>query len=204
MTGAPSSGPTGKRGPGPRRGVYPGSFNPPTIAHLAIAEAARHQHGLQIIELCVSTAALAKEDVIHPRFDHRIEVLRQAVEAMDWLSVRTTDLQLLADIAEGYDVLIMGADKWVQIQDPVWYNNNPLDRDAALARLPTPAVAPRDGLDIPEKLVLDVDPALIARVSSTMARQGDTSVMLEPAQAFAAETGAWVDPDRYDRWLGTG
>lgn len=194
----------GAERPQRKRGVYPGSFNPPTIAHLAIAEAARRQHDLQTVELCVSTSALAKADVVHPRFDHRIEILRRSVAAVDWLTVRTTELQLLADIANGYDVLVMGADKWVQIQDPVWYNNNPLDRDAALARLPTPAIAPRDGLPVPDDLALDVDPALISRVSSTMARAGDTSVMLEPAQVFAAETGAWVDPDRYERWLTTG
>ncbi|MEC8920902.1 MAG: nicotinic acid mononucleotide adenylyltransferase, partial [Actinomycetota bacterium] len=29
-----------------RHGVYPGSFDPPTLAHLAVADAARRRHGL--------------------------------------------------------------------------------------------------------------------------------------------------------------
>ena len=44
-------------------GVYPGSFNPPTTAHLAIAEAARTHHRLDRVVLSVSRSALAKEDV---------------------------------------------------------------------------------------------------------------------------------------------
>ena len=55
-----------------RRGVYPGSFNPPTIAHLAIAQAARDQCGLDRVDLVVSRVALAKEDVRDPPFDDRI------------------------------------------------------------------------------------------------------------------------------------
>jgi len=32
-------------------GCYPGSFNPPTIAHLAVADAARRQAGLDSVDL---------------------------------------------------------------------------------------------------------------------------------------------------------
>ena len=55
-----------------RVGVYPGSFNPPTTAHLAIADAARAQRGLSRIDLVISRVALAKEGVEHPRFEHLI------------------------------------------------------------------------------------------------------------------------------------
>lgn len=186
---------------GSRLGVYPGSFNPPTVAHLAIAEAARERHNLDRVDLCVSTSALAKEHVSHPLFDHRIEVLEAAVSGLDWLSIKTTDLQLVADIADGYQVLIMGADKWVQIQDPAWYGDDPKARDEVLATLPTVAVAPRDGLDTPAELVLDVIPDLIAKVSSTIARAGETRLMLSAAQEFAELTGAWIEPERYEQWL---
>jgi nicotinic acid mononucleotide adenylyltransferase len=186
---------------GPRVGVYPGSFNPPTVAHLAIAEAARERHNLDRIDLCVSTAALAKEHVVHPLFDHRLEVLEAAVADLHWLTIRATELQLLADIADGYEVLIMGADKWVQIQDPVWYGDDPAARDRALASLPTVAVAPRDGLHTPPDLTLDVIPDLIAKVSSTIARAGETRLMLSAAQDFAQRTGAWIEPERYAAWI---
>ncbi len=47
-------------------GVYPGSFDPPTVAHLAIAEAARDQAGLDRVVLAVSRAALGKEQRRQP------------------------------------------------------------------------------------------------------------------------------------------
>lgn len=194
-----TSGPIG--GAEPRIGVYPGSFNPPTVAHLAIAEAARERHNLDRIDLCVSTSALAKEHVNRPLFAHRIEVLETAVSRLSWLAIKTTELQLVADIADGYDVLIMGADKWIQIQDPVWYDDDPAARDAVLTALPAVAVAPRDGLETPAEMTLDVIPDLIAKVSSTIARAGETRLMLSAAQEFAEKTGAWVEPERYERWL---
>ncbi len=182
-------------------GVYPGSFNPPTTAHVAIAEAALAQYGLDRVDLAVSRTALAKEDVIHPRFDHRIEVLRQAAADHGRLGVEVTDRQLLADIADGYDVLIIGADKWWQIQDPVWYGGDPEARDAAMAALPTVAVAPRGDLVIPPERALSVDLSLTDGVSSTGARAGNLEVMVPAARRFAERTGAWIDPERYDRWL---
>lgn len=182
-------------------GVYPGSFNPPTVAHLAIAEAARTQHRLDRVVLSVSRSALAKETVDHPRFEHRIEVLEASVARVDWLSVRVTELQLLADIAEGFEVLVVGADKWWQIQDPVWYDHDPAARDAAMARLPTLAVVPRDDLDVPDEVRLIVPDGRTEGVSSTRARAGEIDLMTPAAGTFAQRTGAWVDPDRYDRWL---
>ena len=186
---------------GQRCGVYPGSFNPPTTAHLAIADAARRAHELDRIDLTVSMSALAKEDVMHPRFEHRIEVLTEAVADVAWLEVRTTELQLLVDISSGYDLLIVGADKWWQIQDPVWYNGDAKARDEALNRLPTVAVAARDGLETPDHLTLDVSSELTANISSTHARAGNLDLMMPAARDFAERTGAWIDPARYDRWV---
>ncbi|MBO0731843.1 MAG: hypothetical protein J2P57_21470 [Acidimicrobiaceae bacterium] len=54
-------------------GAYPGSFNPPTVAHLAIADAARRVMGLERVDFVVSRVALGKEDVAVPsaRSDRR-------------------------------------------------------------------------------------------------------------------------------------
>ena len=98
-----------------RRGVYPGSFNPPTVAHLAIADAARHQHRLDEVVWVVSEAALAKENVDRPVLRHRLEVLEAVAETIPWLRIEVTTAQLLADIAVGFDLVVMGADKWQQI-----------------------------------------------------------------------------------------
>src|SRR3954449_7981450 len=112
-----------------RRGVYPGSFNPPTIAHLAIAEAARHQCELDRVDLVVSRVALAKEHVEHPPFADRIAILERVAATRPWLGVVVTEAQLLADIATGYDVLVLGADKWAQIHDVAFYSGSAGERD---------------------------------------------------------------------------
>ncbi len=186
---------------GGRIGVYPGSFNPLTTAHMAIADAARLAHGLDRIDLAVSTSALAKQEVSHPRFEHRIDVLHRATAEVDWLAVEVTERQLLAEIADGYDLLVVGADKWWQIQDPVWYGDDPAARDRALAALPTVAIAPRDDLETPAAQTLAVGRDLIASISSTAARAGNLELMVPAAREFAVRTGAWIDVERYDRWV---
>ncbi len=204
VSGVDADADTGTRSPTVRTGVYPGSFNPLTTAHLAIAQAARIGHYLERIDLSVSVSALGKEQTAHPRFDHRIEVLQRATADLPWLSVTTTDHQLLVDIADGYDVLIIGADKWHQIQDPVWYDGDAAARDRAMDLLPRLAVAPRDDLPTPPEITLPVEQSLTAGVSSTAARDGAHHLMVPAARDFAEKTGAWIDPERYDRWLATG
>ena len=131
---------------GLRRGCYPGSFNPPTLAHLAIAEAALASCGLSRLDLVVSRVALAKEHVEHPPFDDRLAVLDAVVAARrPRLGLVVTDAQLVVDVARGYDLLVLGADKWDQVLDPAYYGGSPEARDAAVAALPPVAVVPRPG-----------------------------------------------------------
>ena len=183
-----------------RRGVYPGSFNPPTTAHLAISQAALDAYRLDEVVWSVSRVALAKEQVSRPRFEDRLEVLESVAQRIEWLRVAVTDAQLLVDIAVGYDVLIMGADKWHQIQDPIFYQGDPARRDAAMAALPTCAVAPRPPLELPEQVALQV-PEWTGDISSSSARAGAKQMMLEEAIEFDRRTGAWSNDERYERWL---
>ena len=183
-----------------RIGVYPGSFNPPTVAHLAIAAAARQQRHLDRVDLVISRVTLAKEHVELPLLEHRLEVLGQAARRLGWLAARTTEAQLLADIAHGYDVVIMGADKWAQIHELRWYADA-ADRDATLAGLPEPAVVPRPPHPVPDEHRLDIGPEL-ATVSSTAVRAGALELMIPEARAFAERTGAWIDEARYRAWVG--
>jgi nicotinic acid mononucleotide adenylyltransferase len=181
-------------------GVYPGSFNPPTVAHLGIARAARARFGLERVDLAISVRALEKEHVERPLLADRLAVLEALARRVGWLGVKVTEAQLLADIAEGYDVLVMGADKWHQVLDVRFYGGSTAARDAALARLPRLAIAPRPPLDVPAEALLDVD-AAFADMSSTQAREGAADMMVPEAAAFDRETGAWTDPPRYERWL---
>ena len=183
-----------------RRGVFPGSFNPPTAAHLAISEAALTQHSLDVVVWSVSRVALAKESVTRPRLEDRLAVLDEIATRFDWLEIAVTEVQLLSDIAEGFDVIVMGADKWHQIHDPVFYGNEPTRRDASIAALPTVAIAARPPHGCPDHLVLDL-PDWVGTVSSTLARTTDPRLMAPEAARFDAETGAWTDPARYAAWL---
>ena len=185
-----------------RVGIYPGSFNPPTRAHVAIARAARDQRGLDRVVLAHSPSVLGKADVERPLFRHRVAVLEAvAADEHPWLAAAITTHRLLADIAAGYDVLVMGADKWHQIQELQWYDDSEAERDAALARLPELAIAPRPPLDVPDRWALAVADEAVAGVSSTEARAGRLDLMAPAARRFAQVSGAWIDPDRYERYL---
>ena len=155
-------------------GVFPGTFNPITVGHLAIADAAHGALGLDRLDLVLSEAPLNKHDQpdLVP-LAQRVAVVELALGDRPWATVRITPHQLIADIARGYDVVVLGADKWVQVNDPAFYGGDPATRDAAVASLPRCAIAPRHGHCVPAHLVLDV-PEWVSEVSSTAVRHGRT------------------------------
>jgi hypothetical protein len=179
-------------------GAFPGSFDPPTRAHLAIAEAAWRQGGLERLDLVVSRRPLEKAGRL-PLLEHRLEVLERLAASRPWLGVAVSEAQLVADLVEGYDLVVMGADKWAQVNDPAWYPKGAPERDAALARLPRALVVPRPPHRPGRAQVLEL--AGLEGVSSTRARQGRRELMAPEAAAFDAATGAWTDPGRYLAWL---
>lgn len=157
-----------------RHGVFPGSFDPLTVAHLAIADAARAQCGLTRLDLVISTVPLAKEHRRQAPVEERVRSIERIARNRPWLHARATDLRLVADIADGYDVLVLGADKWHQLHELRFYDGSEQARRAALARLPEVAVAPRRGVTTPGDAsitVLDIDPRH-QEVSSTAVRDG--------------------------------
>jgi nicotinic acid mononucleotide adenylyltransferase len=163
------------------RACYPGTFNPLTVAHVGVASAAHDQLGVTTVELCISETTLGKDDATLPGPVERCDAIEAATVNLAWLHATTTTSQFLVDIAEGFDWLIVGADKWAQLVDPSWYGGR-LERDQMLARLPAVAVAPRSGYPLPTSVpinsliirCLDV-PARFAEVSSTAVRQGKAS-----------------------------
>lgn len=180
------------------RAVYPGTFDPPTVAHLAIIESVLTTYAPTTLDLVLSRRPILKEHVERPRLDHRIEIVAASVAHLDPVSVTVTDHRLIADIATGYDLVVMGADKWHQINDLVFYDDA-THRDRCLAALPAVIVVGRGNDPLPaggpQHLHVDMH-----TVSSTRARQGDRAVMTEAARAFDDATGAWTDPGRYDEW----
>jgi nicotinic acid mononucleotide adenylyltransferase len=165
--------------------AYPGSFDPLTIAHLGIAEAARDRHDLERVDLVISEVALGKEDRACVRLDERVEAIRLAGRRRPWLRLVVTELQYVSDIAEPYDLVIVGADKWAQLHDPAFHPSAEAHA-AALARLPTPVIVPRPPHPTPDEHRLDVAEHL-AEISATAVREGRLDWMAPEARAV----GAW-------------
>lgn len=151
--------------------MYPGTFDPLTIAHLAVADAAVDHLGLDRLDLAISESALGKEHLDEASISRRVEGIVSAAGARPWLGVVVVRARLVVDVAEGYDAVVMGADKWAQVVDPVWYGDDPARRDAALLRLPRVAVAPRAGHEVPPELLLPV-PGGFEHVSASAVRDG--------------------------------
>ncbi len=157
-----------------RRAVYPGSFDPPTIAHLAIAVATLEQCRCDSLTFMLSRAALGKEDR-DDTVDKRASRLRTLVDDRRFV-VEITATRLIAEISQGYDIVVIGADKWEQVLNPSWYADEAA-RDAAVASLPHVALVPRPphlplvtGID--SITTLDLGDPLLAEVSSTAVRLG--------------------------------
>jgi nicotinic acid mononucleotide adenylyltransferase/predicted RNA-binding protein with PIN domain len=182
-----------------RRGVYPGSFDPPTIAHAAIAEAAKEAGALDRLDLAISRVALGKDTATQRPLESRVASLERLTDSRPWLRVVVTDAQLITDIASGYDVVVMGADKWAQVRDPVWYDGSVEARDAALARLPRVLVAPRPGFEVVDAEVLDLS-ADLGPVSSTAARAGGHHLIVPEARRRLIVDGNNVIGSRPDGW----
>ncbi|OWY62687.1 hypothetical protein B7486_57075 [cyanobacterium TDX16] len=176
-------------GPVVRRAAFPGSFDPLTLAHLGIAEVARDRYELDHVDLVISRVALAKEDRAGERLAERIEAIERARRRRRWLGLLVTELQLVSDIAEGYDLVIVGADKWAQLHDPS-FHGSAAEHAAALAKLPMPAVVPRPPHEVPDEHRFDV-PEHLTLMSSTAVREGRTEWMAPEAIEVAKETGAW-------------
>jgi len=155
--------------------VFPGSFDPLTTAHLAIAEAAVIALELDELHLVMSVEALAKQPGGHSSLDDRLATLERAARARPWLRAGVTEARLIADIAAGFHACVVGADKWHQLHDVAFYDGSPAARDEALARLPRLAVAPRAGVALPgdqaSVVVLSLDPTF-HEVSSSAVRAG--------------------------------
>jgi nicotinamide-nucleotide adenylyltransferase len=131
-----------------RVGLLPGSFNPPTNAHVALAKAGRAA-GLACVYFVLAQRTVDKEQVTGVPLADRLELLAQLGEG-----VASVEKGLYVDIAaamratlpEAELVFLVGHDKIVQVFDPKYYR----DREAALDELFALAsflVAPRGDAD---------------------------------------------------------
>lgn len=160
----------------PVRACYPGTFNPPTIAHLAVAHMASEQLGVDQVVFVVSLQTLGKDETALPAPAHRAELLKSLTERHgNRFDVEVSPASLLVDIAAGYDWVIVGADKWEQINELQWYGYEAQRRDEAIAALPNIAIVPRPPFAVPDhregRVVLRIADRF-SDVSSTAVRGG--------------------------------
>ena len=119
--------------------LLPGSFNPPTVAHLALARAGLEQ-GADAALFSLATRTVDKEIVTGAALEDRLLLLELLATRDRRLGVLLVNRGLYVDQAAAVRaafrglrevVFLVGYDKIVQIFDPRYYD----DRDAALERL---------------------------------------------------------------------
>jgi len=172
-------------------GVLPGSFDPLTTAHVALAAAALRHGGLTSLLYLLSVLTVDKVAREHAALPDRALVLLRHVARRRRQGLVVVNRGLYVEEAEALAPLLPGAalwfvvgfDKIVQVFDPRYY----ADRDAALRRLFGLAgflVAPRAGAG-PEALR-----ALLDRPENEPFRAGVRLLPLAPAYRDESATDA--------------
>jgi len=81
-----------------RAGLLPGVFNPPTLAHVAMAQEGRAQHDLDQV-VFVLPEAFPHKDYQGATFEDRLAMLRAGVAGNEGYGVASSDKGLFIDIA---------------------------------------------------------------------------------------------------------
>lgn len=188
--------------------VFPGSFNPPTTAHLALLEQAEQfaraqpeTSGDVYLYAAISKRITDKENVDRPSLLDRIVLIERVVRNhLAHAGVMLFNRGLYVEQADAVhssfsDVkrlyFLIGYDKIVQILDPRYYK----DRDAALwelFKLADMLVAPR-GQDGPEAL-----DALLAKPENQPFRAHIHALPLNPAYRNVSSTRIREQHDRFN------
>lgn len=173
-------------------GLFAGSFNPLTHAHVALAEAARQAGGLDVIAWTLAVVTVDKERVERATLPDRLAQLAAYCDDRVGDALVVVNRGLYVEQARALHALmrpdarlaiVVGYDKVVQIFDPRYYD----DRDVALGELFAEAdvlVAPRAGQG-PEELQ-----RLLARPENTRYAASVRPVPLAPQ--YAAESSTQV------------
>ena len=204
--------------------VFPGSFNPPTTAHIALLKQAREfarTHESMTLYAAFSKRTVDKETVERPLLLDRIVLLDDILhKRLPHAGILLFNRGLYVEQAEAIHrsfphvksiLFLLGFDKIVQILDPHYYQ----DREAALSELFKQAellVAPRGNAGEKELAELLNQPqnqrfahfihtlpfnATYRNVSSTSVRQGasgSASEVPQEVRLFMRKTRAYAPP----------
>lgn len=120
-------------------GVLCGSFNPPTLAHVGLADAAAAA-GLDYVVYAVAKVTVDKETVTGLALEDRLLLLRACIAGQAGRGVALVNRGLYVEQARAFRTLfgsgtrltfVVGMDKLFQVLDPSYY----VDRDEALDEL---------------------------------------------------------------------
>lgn len=127
-----------------RVGILPGSFNPPTRAHVELALEAKKSFKLDSVIFTISRVTIDKEEIEGLCLEDRLLILSLIARELGWVSLAATNRGLYYEQANALRVLLgrkakfyflVGMDKVLQILDPRYYEN----RESALLSLFTEA-----------------------------------------------------------------
>jgi nicotinamide-nucleotide adenylyltransferase len=142
-------------GEAPRRlAALPGAFNPPTLAHVALARAAR-ERGFDAVGFALATRTIDKEDAAGLPLEERLWLLSAIAAEEPGLRVLVQNRGLYAEQALAVRALfpsledlwfVVGMDKVGQIFDPRYYADFEASLESLFARAGL-LVAARGALD---------------------------------------------------------
>jgi nicotinate-nucleotide adenylyltransferase len=131
-----------------RRGILGGTFDPPHLAHLVAAEAARHELHLDVVTFLPAGAPWQKADRAVTAAEHRWGMTLAAIEGVGYFDaddreVRREGWTYTADTLATFPgseeiVLVLGADAAAGI--PTWHRPEEVLARVSLAVMPRPGV----------------------------------------------------------------
>lgn len=189
-----------------RLGVFGGTFDPPHVAHLAVAEAAREQAALDRVLWVPTATSPFKRDGSAAAAAHRLEMVRLATAdhpafAVEDLEVRrggvsyTVDtLRALAERHPEADLaLVLGGDAYASL--PGWREADTIQTLARLVVYGRPGDAlppePPPGVLFVEGPRLDLSSTELRRLLA--AGRSARYLVPEPVRAYIAERGLYRD-----------
>lgn len=181
-------------------GLLGGTFDPPHIAHLAVAEAAFRQLRLDAVWLVPAGSPWQKEGSVITRAEHRWAMTLAAVEGIPYMKgddrevVRpgpTYTFDTVSSLTDHEVTLILGADAAARIDS--WHRTTELQEMVSIA------VAPRPGVDADT-----VEEAALTRVKWLDVPQLDISGTALRRRAGTGRSLRFLVPDSVWRYIEAG
>lgn len=190
-------------------GVFGGSFDPPHVAHLIVAETLREQFAFDQIWWMPAYQPPHKTDAAQTPAHHRLAMTRAATQTnpaflvsaleveREGLSYTVDTLRLLQDrYPEVAFMLIVGGDSWADFD--AWHRPDEIVRRVPLVVYPRPGAV---DLTVPPPYAerVHIAEAPLLEVSSTLIRERRRDgrsiryLVPEPVRAYIIEHGLYAD-----------